>query len=181
MPTGTELLLGLRGEAAIEGVAHSLGLKYNWEASEFLPVGLFEAIEKELAVHHKDAVTELGYELIDPARIRQNGKPLEKAGEGYVYLRDPSGVIRQTCIWGLQVFFDPHEMGEQKSDAVIGVSLVSRYFPVFLDCDKEHGGSGDPIELSPGVLGQIEIARRHLSKTLPFIKTAPIVVKEMFY
>ena len=175
MAYGSELYLGIVGEQPTIAVIQSLGLEYSPED------GLAEdtALDAKLKKAHHDALTEMGLIVIDPINIkRSDGRPPDA---GYAYVQGLDGKVRQTCIWGLEIDYDPREMGHTKDDILVGVSLVSRYFPVFLDWASEHGGSGDTISLTPDVVKNIEIARKHLSKVLPFIQNAPIVFRERHY
>lgn len=177
MAYGNELYLGIVGEQPVLDTLKSLGLEYSNDG--ILENDRFMFIEDGLKNAHRDALIEMGLEIIDPSRIIRSGR--RKLDEGYVYVSGPDGKVRQTSIWRLEVDYDPREMGHEKSDMLIGVSLISRYFPVFLDWNKESGGSGDTISLTPDVLANIEIARKHLSPVLPFIADAPIVFRERHY
>jgi hypothetical protein len=172
MAYGSELYLGLVGEHPVLNTLRSLGLEYDPDNGIFEKYALLEKAQRE-------AFEEMGMKIIDPAKIKKsNGRKLDT---GYLYIEGLDGKIRQTSIWALEVDYDPHEMGHTKDDMLIGVSLISRYFPVFLDWPKDSGGSGDTISLTPDILENIEIARKHLSKVLPFIQDAPIVFRERHY
>lgn len=175
MAYGSELYLGLVGEQPVLDTIKSLGLEYDDDQ------GLADdkTLNARLEQAQRDAFAEMGLKIIDPSKIKKsNGR---KPDADYLYIEGLDGKIRQTCFLGLEVDYDPHEMGHTKEDMLIGVSLISRYFPVFLDWDKEHGGSGDTMSLTPDVIKNIEIARKHIAKVLPFIQGAPIVFRERHY
>jgi len=175
MAYGSELYLGVTGEQSTLTILKDLGLEYD-------PTdGLAEntTLDARLEKAQHDALEEIGMEIIDPIHIsRSDGRP---ADIDYIYVKGLDGKIRQTGIWALEVDYDPNEMGHEKDDMLVGVSLISRYFPVFLDWANEDGGSGESVSLTPDILKNIEIARKHLSKVLPFIQDAPIVFRERHY
>lgn len=176
MAYGQELFLGVMGMPAIAQAIDGVGLAWT-DDDGFLPESREKEIQAGLKDAQKAALEELGLKLIEPEQIKGG----DKLDRGYFYVQGPDGVVRQTCIWGLELHYDPDECGDTEETAVCGVSLISRYFPVFLDWDKKHGGSGDPISLTPDALRQIEVARKHISKVLPFIGHAPITIKEKHY
>ena len=182
MAYGSELYLGMIGIKETQDTLKSLGLGFDVEQYGYFihdnPAS--KAIRGALKIAHKDALEERGLKIIPASSLNCGGKSV-KADPHYVYVQGLDGVVRQTCVWGLEVDYDPMEMGHRPDDVLVGVSLISRYFPVYLDWDKEHGGSGDGIALTMNVLKDIEIARKHIEKVLPFIKTAPIVFRERHY
>ncbi len=175
MAYGSELYLGLVGEQVTLDTVKSLGLQ--WAARD----GLSEdkSLQDKLRRAQREALKEMGMNVVSAKDVtRSDGRP---ADDGYFYVVGLDNKVRQTCIWDLEVHYDPRECGHKPEDMLIGVSLISRYFPVFLDWDKESGGSGETISLTPDVLKNIEIARKHLAPVLPFIATAPIVFRERYY
>jgi hypothetical protein len=176
MAYGGELFLGMVGEEPTMQILASMGLSYE----RFEGLGIENTpLAAALKQAHREALEELGLKVHEASAVkRSDGRACD---EGYVYVEGPDGKVRQTSIWDLEVDYDPDEMGHEKEDMLVGVSLISRYFPVFLDWDKDSGGSGDTISLTPDVLNKIEIARKHLSKVLPFIQDAPIVFRERHY
>lgn len=193
MAYGSELYLGIVGQLPVKALLEQMGIKYTTRvtSSRGRQVDDIDLVKDEnlkhisdgLKVAHKDALEDMGLEIIDPSRIaRSDGKAVE-AYKGYVYVQGLDGVVRQTSIWNLEIDYDPREMGHEPQDVLLGVSLISRYFPVFLDWNKEHGGSGDPdmFVLTPDRLKTIEIARKHIAKVLPFIQDAPIIFRERHY
>jgi len=180
MALGTELFLAVTGREQIDKVLADLHLTYDWDSREFGPADVLDSINERLATAHKKSLLDLGLEIVDPSRLKRSDGQKVEAGN-YLFVKGTDGIIRETDRFILDVYYDPHEMGEEPEHAVLGVSLISRYFPVYLDWQKEHGGSGDPISLTPDVLRQIAIARGHISTVLPFIADAPIAIKELHY
>lgn len=202
MATGTELFIAVQGRVAIDEALASVGLAYDWDGEgdgegDYAPADAYERIAAGLRAAHAAACADVGIELLHPrdvtVRVRDSptgAKPavrdplLRKLPANdplYTYARCPDGVVREMTRWTLELSYDPDEMGEREDDAILGVSLISRYFPVFLDWMKEYGGSGDAIVLSPEVLAQVETARRHIAPVLPFLAQAPIIIKELHY
>ncbi len=169
MAIGTELYLAVKGKEEVDAILKGLGLTYDWDDGSFSPETTLDATDAALKVAHSEALTELGM-LVSPLDDPH-----------FVVVRGLDDVLRQTVVWSLEVDYDPVEMGDEPKDAIVGVSLVSRYFPVFLDWDQEHGGSGTVISLTPITMDQIAVARKHIAKVLPFINDAPITVKERHY
>ncbi len=169
MATGTELYLAIQGMEDVNTVLADLGLIYDWDDGRLSPEATLDAIDATLKVAHSEALTELGMlvsSLEDPH---------------FVVVRGLDDVLRQTSVWTLEVDYDPDEMGDKPEHAIVGVSLISRYFPVFLDWNQNHGGSGEMISLTPTTLEWIAVARKHIARVLPFINDAPITVKERHY
>jgi hypothetical protein len=176
MAYGSELFLGVLGIKNVTEAWKSVGV--TWAPFDDIER---DEIDKALKNAHAAALQELGMELIDKSRIqRSDGKPV-KTDPHYVYVQGTDGVLRETIPWRLELSYDPGEMGHEPEDVMLGVSLVSRYFPTFLDWDKESGGSGDTIALTPTILSQIEIARKYITPIVPFIKDAPIIFRPMHY
>lgn len=187
MAYGSELFLGFVGEQTVDKVVADLGLSWDTEfgSKDISEDDRLTEINNLLKVAHKIALEELGLTIIDQSRlkIKNNftGEEDVASTSGHVYVQAPDGTIHELTSWHLAFVYDPDEMGHKPEDMLIGVSLISRYFPVYLDWMKESGGSGDTISLTPDVLANIEIARKHLAKVLPFIQNAPIVFREIHY
>lgn len=187
MAYGSELFLGFVGEQAVDQMVSGLGLSWDtaYGDKDILEDARLNEINAQLKIVHKDALEELGLKIIDRSKlvIKNNftGEENVAPDRDHVYIQAPDGTVHELSVWHLSLDYDPREMGHTPEDMLIGVSLISRYFPVFLDWMKESGGSGDTISLTPDVLANIEIARKHLAKVLPFIKDAPIVYREIHY
>lgn len=193
MAYGSELYLGIVGMLPVKTLLSQLGVGYTvsvtsrgsgqMEIVDLVEDERLKAISDDLAVAHKDALEEMGLKIIDPSRLQRSDGRTVNAMKGYIYVQGLDGVVRETHVWDLEIDYDPFEMGHEPIDMLLGVSLISRYFPVFLDWMKESGGSGDPdmYVLTPDRLKNIEIARKHIAKVLPFIQDAPIIFRERHY
>jgi len=173
MATGIELILGVMGRSKIDEVVKALDLAITWDenGADLPETTMGHYLDRRLQTVHQAALTEVGLHV----------EPPKDPIYDYLLVKGLDGIARKTASFGLSLYYDPYEMGDEPETAVFGVSLISRYFPVFLDWQKESGGSGDTIVLDPETLKLIEIGRRHISSVLPFIETAPIIVKELFY
>lgn len=183
MAYGSELFLGFVGEQVVDKIVVDLGLFWD-TGGDILEDDRLKEIELLLAVAHRDALEELGLKIIDHSKLKiKNNFTGEDMlpEEDHVYVQAPDGSVHELTKWTLTLDYDPREMGHIPEDMLIGVSLISRYFPVFLDWMKDFGGSGDTISLTPDILANIEIARKHIAKVLPFIQNAPIVFREIHY
>jgi hypothetical protein len=182
MAYGSELYLGYVGIQALHNTMNSMGIALKIDDDiDFADEAQIDAINERLKQAHRDALTEIGLKIIDPSRInRSDGRKVDTGGR-YIFVQGLDGKIREMVQWSLEIDYDPYEMGQTMDDVLVGVSLVSRYFPVFLDWKEDNGGSGDTISLTPDVLATIEVARKHIAKVLPFIADAPIVFREMHY
>lgn len=179
MAFGSELYLGIMGYESVMSMIKDLGLEYS-DDEGLVVTDRYKDLQAQLAKAHTDALREMGLEVYDHTQIQRSDG--SSPSPNYVYVKGRDGKVRETCIWSLEVDYDPREMGHRKEDMLVGVSLISRYFPVFLDWNKDCGGSGDTISLTPEVLENIEIARKHLAGVLPlFIAEAPIVFRERHY
>jgi hypothetical protein len=176
MAYGSELYLGLTGLQTVATALRRIGISWQLEDDQ-----TFDKINNALRKPHKEALAEIGLKVISPSRLsRSDGKAVE-ADPHYVYVQGIDGILRKTHIWRFEINYDPREMGHEPEDVLVGVSLISRYSPVFLDWNKDAGGSGETISLTPTVLAQIEVARKHIKKIVPFIKDAPIIFRERHY
>lgn len=121
-----------------------------------------------LILSHLNALEDVGFEI-----LRAKNKT------GYVDAKTSLGK-REFSPWTLELFYDPHEMGEEAEHAVIGVAISGRYFPTFADWKGSHGTLSpiifdDELQLMQG------IAKRHITSVLPCLKNAPWIVKEIHY
>ena len=168
MATGTELFIGFLGKEKIDEVATSLGLQIKL-GDDIKPEEILNQINADLKGAWRDAITELGLEVIGEIPNR----PL-------FIVRNP---IRdqEMLYWRLELNYDPYEMGDEPEHAILGVSLISRYSPVFLDWAKPHGGSGDIITLDSRTMINIHVAWKHIEKVMPIFNKAEIHIKELHY
>lgn len=87
---------------------------------------------------------------------------------------------REFSQMALQVYFDDDEMEEHfPDDVIVGISLSSRYYPVYLDWEDPCGGVWNFCfdDAKP----MIKIFRDKLVEIEPIFKTAKVYVKEIFY
>lgn len=188
MAYGSELYLGVLGIEAVKVKLKALNIKTVEEGIEgyldfdYEDCPNFQKIQQDLVKAHRHALEEIGLKIIDPKDIVvsiDTGRPVDT--DNYFYVLGLDGVIRRTNIWLLEIEYDPFEMGHTPIDMLLGVSLISRYNPVYLDWTKDSGGSGDDLVFSPDVMSNIEIARKHISKVLPFIEDVPMIFRQRHY
>jgi hypothetical protein len=168
MAYGTELFIGFKGKEKIDEIATELNLKVGLDG-EITPENIIWATNVLLKKAWRDAIDEIGLEFV---RAADNPR--------FFIVNTPSG-IREMVPWDLELYYDPDEMGEEPEHAIFGISLISRYFPTFLDWASEHGGSGDIITLDSQTLINIQIARKHIEKVLPSFAKAEVHIKELHY
>lgn len=66
--------------------------------------------------------------------------------------------------------------GPEDGPLTYGISILSRYFPVWVDWRTTHGGSNDPVILNVETLEMAELARAAIRPVIPEIKDAPLGV-----
>jgi hypothetical protein len=88
--------------------------------------------------------------------------------------------VRSFAPFKLELFFDLVNMGENEKSASFGVALSGRYFPTFLDW-RESSGTIYPVVFNADLCYDIEMAKRQITKVLPWMTAADITVKEIFY
>ncbi len=77
--------------------------------------------------------------------------------------------------------YDPYEMGDERKDAVIGISLVTRYSPCLLDWEHEHGGSGSKFVLEEDVLKTAGAFQYAMTAAFPVFGLAKLIVVQCHY
>lgn len=197
MPTGSELILGF-GHPKFYGVIEELGLVIDEEEIDIGPDDVIKTINSHLEKAWLDclrndlklvlrrAKVQYRPDYIAPAQwyvcktdeaknadenLPFSGKPGDKL-EDHFQAAQP---------FGLGFYYDPDEIGDRIEDAIFGISLITRYYPCFLDLDKPHGGSGDVIRFNKETNQKIEIARTAIIKYFPQWAEAEAIVKELFY
>lgn len=70
-----------------------------------------------------------------------------------------------------ELFFDPHEMGDQPEDAVLGVAITGRYKPTLLDWRGERG----MINNSYLDLEELAVVREEMAKLIPWMADAKVI------
>ncbi len=196
MAYGTELILGFGYPKLIE-VAEAIGIKITFDGDdppeEFMDEAAMDAINTKLEKAWTKAIRDgLGLTVAcgmehykrggtgrEALFVSLTGAALTPGTE----CDDPAILksIRQAQPFNLGLYYDPDECGDSKEDAVFGISLITRYYPCFLDLDKPHGGSGDVVKLDKATLAKIEIARAAIVTVLPQWDHAEIIVKELHY
>lgn len=171
MAYGTELFLGFRGRDKILATADVLKLKVDFDGPYPLPdqnAPVLDPINEKIKQAWFAAVAELGLEIG------------HHDGRGYPLMNTPTG-CRKMSVWRFDIHYDPHGMNETPEHAILGVSLIGRYFPRFLDWRLEHGGSGEIITLNREAMRGIETAKLHIAKALSIFTLADIHIKELHY
>jgi hypothetical protein len=132
-------------------------------------------------------------EIIEP--IRKKLKPLlleawKKAAKDmewefikekndYFIYKTPLG-DREFSPFKLQFFFDPHEMGEEIEDSIIGVSISGRYFPKFVDW-RDPNGTITNVPIGPNPPKEITVACNRIIEAVPCFKNADVIVTMRHY
>lgn len=96
----------------------------------------------------------------------------------FIYAETPEG-SREFKTFEIESAFDPFGCFESPSDGLIGISVCSRYFPIFADWRDPNGGIY-LIRLSPP-LEELSIAQEEIVKFLPEFETANYYVKLIYY
>ncbi len=176
MADGTELILGWRGRTEIDRVATVLDFSVDWSIPDLVINLNLEAVQDDLKRVYRPAL-----EAIPELKGCKFGKLQGRhARQDLVGVKTPLGV-RGMRPWSLELHFDPHEYCEEEDDAVLGVSLVTRYNPTFLDWRSKHGGSGDVLSFDFTTQRDIAIARKYLSSVVPEFASADLHVKMIHY
>jgi hypothetical protein len=66
--------------------------------------------------------------------------------------------------------------GDEDEPPTYGISIVSRYFPVWVDWAHSSGGSHVPIVLNEPVMEMADEARSAIAEVIPEIATAPLAI-----
>lgn len=185
MPVSNEFLLALDLDD-LKPVAERLGLSWreparrqdthsheaenDWTETVFVPVA--KALAPEIKRVHK----ELLERRFGAVREHPDG---ERLGD-YLVCDTPAGV-REFSTMGLGLYGDSGELGEIWSDDFVwGISLASRYFPIWLDWESPHGTSGD-LRLTREVRDMVEEAQLALAVVVPELERADFMTKLCFY
>jgi hypothetical protein len=129
-----------------------------------------------------------GFEVLDKSIKSAQIKMLAEEGYQYLGWEDDSLHLVYDTPWGrrdfqamrLALYYDWREMGERPQDAVVGVSLSSRYRPMFLDAQDPHGTIYHFI-LDEPMQGRIALARRRLTQHVPAFDTSRLMVVQQHY
>lgn len=174
MPYGNELFLGFSGDDIAPAV-QALGLTLEWDGDPYLqPDDVRAAIDEKLDAAYRQT---LGmFDFFSEVKREDS----VSRGVGYYIVTTPLGK-RTMSPWELELAYDPHECGDEPQDAVFGVSLISRYFPTYLDWKEPHGGSGNTIYLDGINMLMIDQARAFIVHAMPNFSAARICIKTKFY
>lgn len=110
-----------------------------------------------------------------PALEERFGSATPGRHDGYFVVDTPTG-RREFRAWSIGTHGD-----EDEPDQVFGVSLLSRYTPVWLDWREDHGGSNGPIDLGQEAWQLIYDARMTLGKVVRAFETAPLTIVNQHY
>lgn len=183
MPVSNEFLLAL-DLSDFKPVAERLGVSWQepkqsqpsyetesaWVEAVFTPVA--KALDPEIRRVHK--------ELLE-RRFGSSQEHPDRSRLGDYLVSDTPAGLREFASMGLGLYGDSGELGEVwPDDFVWGVSLASRYFPVWLDWQDPHGTSGD-LRLTSEVLAMVEEARAALMEVVPELERADFMTKVTFY
>src|SRR5882672_576144 len=131
MANGHELFIGFKGKEKINEVAAALDIEIEWNTftAEITSEDVHTQINEKLRKAWLEAIADIGLTVVSTDNPR------------YPIINTPMG-RRQMVPWHLELEYDAIETDADPSTAILGVSLISRYFPTFLDWHEEHGGSG---------------------------------------
>lgn len=108
------------------------------------------------------------------------GKPVPHGHDGrYLLVTTPAGP-REFAPFVFEYAYDPDEVGDRPEDLTVGVALTGRYFPVFVDWQYSHGGSGSPIRLDRATHKFIDAATRAISDAIPEFSDLPTHLAVVF-
>jgi hypothetical protein len=128
-------------------------------------IKLAKTVESKVKAIHKQCLLFMNFDIT-------------KESDDYIFAETPEGE-REFSHMRLEVHFDPYEMRERPEDALIGISISSRYFPVFADWRDPSGGMWN-IQVSPET-EEMQVARQCIVDGLPEFSTARYYVKEKHY
>lgn len=128
-----------------------------------IPKELYESISNAQRLAFED----MGFEF------------LRNSNGGWMIYTTPLGQ-REFTPWNLELYYDPHELGEKPEDAVIGVAISGRYFPTFLDW-KNPNGTIDNQVVGPEPPKEIQIAHKRLIEAHSCFEKADWLIKMNHY
>jgi len=175
MPAGVEVVLGIVGRPNIEKLLAAYSIDFDFDSDEGdgpeweLIYALHDSLDFDLVATHKTMLERIGF--------RYKGKSDITHGPAAV---SPTGGIRDFSPLCLECFYDPDEMGQTWDTAVLGVSLLGRYFPSFLDWMYPHGGSMEVVSLNQ-FEPMVKIAREEIGKVFPWLKDAEVLLVPRWY
>lgn len=164
-----ELILGFKFPFAC--VFTGLGLQPTMEPYEYFePRDRSEEINNLLGGAHRKALTRMGF-----TNLRSN----ESSWATLTIADTPLGE-REFAPFQLELFFDPYEVGDTEEDAIIGIGISGRYFPVFADW-KNRSGTLDTVVFDDELERVMAIAKEEIVTVLPVFADAVWIVKMKHY
>lgn len=172
MATGVEVVLGVRGQEAINKILVSMGKpevdlnegawSYDWETDVGKLPSLVDA--------HKACLE----------AFFSNVRPGSDFGTVNHFRADTPEGPRQFAFFWLELFYDPHEMGDTPEFAVFGVALSGRYWPTYLDWRSKHGCI-EHVTLDKQTMAMIDKAKEEITKALPQAASFEVMFVERHY
>lgn len=77
--------------------------------------------------------------------------------------------------------FGINNIADEDAEGIIGISIISRYFPVWTDWRYPNGGSHEPVIFNQETLDSAEQARIAIYKMFPEIAECPLAVCMNYY
>ena len=102
------------------------------------------------------------------------------AGLGSQLTYDTPEGRRNFSLFSFQAFYDEDESKSFPDGHHFGVSLASRYFPVYLDWRDENGTDGNFV-LDQELMTEIDAARAAITEAVPCFANSPIAVLLQWY
>ena len=168
MGSGVELILGF-DHTTYANVLKQLEISFDEKDCEIAPSLNYDKLNFALIGAHERALTRVGFTITQYVTSQNDmWKVVTPLGE------------RQLKSFQLEIHFDPGEMNETLEDAILGISISSRYLPTFADWKNQHG-SIYPYVFNLELQNMMDIAKDEIVKAIPAFKDAVWVVKEKWY
>lgn len=163
MPSDYHAFLGF---VSNELDAVSAALQIRFEENVLLgPKQRLSKIQTLLREAHILAIDRAGFTLDEKTRE-----------EGNLIASTPCG-RREFKPFSLEMVYEPVELGHLPGDAMLGVAISGRYFPVFLDYKEPYGG-GAYIDCSDPL---IQLAKDQITLKLPIFSSSRLLVVGVVY
>lgn len=167
MAYGSELVLAFTADQfkMVEAVLNAV---INLDDQEIVYENVNNDIDKILKTAHHDACVVAGWTVHEDDELYESDSQVAV---------DTDVGRREMYPFVLEVFYDPHEIGDLPKHAKVGVAISGRYQPTFLDYQDENGTLMDvPIDLN-----LVMIARDAIAAHLPIFKDAKLMIVEKHY
>lgn len=176
MAYGTELALGIDFDRARpiltrEGIVDVAGIETRDGWEDALDAANQKLAGRLLEVHRQVLADRFGHAEVTAAN---GGSPL--------IVTTVDG--RRQEVWPFQFGYvgDVGEFGHSWPQMYrVGVSLVTRYWPTWLDVHHRHGGSGLPVILDAATMQLVDQARDALATVIPELADGVLVVSPQWY